>query len=187
MVRRSPLALSLLALLLAPTAAAAIDPRQAPPPERTLLGRPIVRDGLHFQIAFGVGGGPDSAGLFHAMELGGTFRNGWTLALLHTFIQNRGVIGPDRGPDLFGGWMLALKVPLLVPELQLKVAAGPGGTHDQRDGIVAHLGPSWAYGVDFDVPLFARSGLTLSATGLHAVAQGAHHFGAAFAVGYSFF
>lgn len=169
------------------TALAAAPARAGAASDQTLLGRPLIRDGFHFQAAFGVGGGPDSAGLFHAMEVGGTFRNGWTLALLHTFIQNKGIIGPDSGPDLFGGWLLELKVPVLVPELVAKVAAGPGGTHDQSDGIKANWGFGWAYGLDFDIPLFARSGITLSATGLHAIAEGAHHFGASFAVGYTFF
>ncbi len=152
-----------------------------------LFGRPVVRDGFHFQIAFGVGGGPDTAGVFHAMEVGGTFKNGWTLALLHTFIQNKDVFSANDGPDLIGGWMAELKVPVIWPELVAKVAMGLGGTHDQSDGIEAFWGWGAAYGLDLHLPLLARSGLTLVSTGFNIIVQGKHHFGASLGLGYTFF
>lgn len=152
-----------------------------------IFGHVVERDWFHFQIAFGVGGGPDSEGVFHAMEIGGTFSNGWSLSLLHTFIQNKDVWGQKGGPDLFGGWMPQLKVPVFYPEIVLKVAVGPGGFHDQSDGIRAILGVAWSYGVDFHVPFFRASGATVGLQGLHAWAEGRHAFGVATSVGYTFF
>jgi len=185
-------AITLAALLsLAPPAVA--EPRGVQPgspaalQHQGLFGRPVIRDAFHFQVAFGLGGGPDTAGVFHAMEVGGTFKNGWTLALLHTFIQNKDVFAPNDGPDLIGGWMAELKVPLLWPELVAKVATGLGGTHDQSDGIKAFVGWGAAYGLDLHLPLFARSGLTLVTTGFNILVQGQHHFGAAAGLGYTFF
>ena len=78
----------------------------------TLFGDTVNRDGFHFQVAFGWGGGPDSEGLFHAMEIGYTLENGWTLGYLHTFIQNEGFGEMHGGPDLFGGHMFEVKVPI---------------------------------------------------------------------------
>ena len=157
------------------------------PGEPTLLGEPVSRGGFHFQLSFGWGGGPDSTGLFHAMELGYTMDNGWTIAYLHTFIQNKGFASQLGGPDLFGGHLLELKVPVFGPEMVLKVAVGPGGTHDQSDGIKGHIGLGWAYGLDFHLPIFESSGITLGLTVLHATAQGRHHWGAALGVGYTVF
>src|SRR5439155_20488381 len=83
-----------------------------------IFGHIVERDYIHFQIVFGLGGGPDNEGLFHAMELGWTLPGGWTIALLHTFVQNKGILGPDRGPfgvhnpDLIGGWMAEVKFPI---------------------------------------------------------------------------
>lgn len=126
-------------------------------------------------------------GLFHAMEIGHTFDDGLTLGVLHTFIQNNG-IGPTRGgPDLFGGWLAELKVPIFVPEVVAKVGAGLGVTHDQTDGWSAAGGFGWAYGVDFHVPFFAGSGGTVLLTGLHTVVEGSHDFGASLALGYTWF
>lgn len=166
---------------------------QAPAPDapveraQTLFGGPVDRSGLHFQVAFGAGGGPTSVGLFHAMELGHTFDGGVTLGVLHTFIQNNG-IGPTRGgPDLFGGWMAEVKVPIVVPEIVAKGAIGLGVTHDQTDGWSASGGFGGAYGVDFHIPFFAKSGATVLLTGIHTVVEGAHDFGASLALGYTWF
>jgi hypothetical protein len=154
---------------------------------RGLWGRPIRRGGFHAQVAFGAGGGPSSVGLFHAMELGHTFDNGLTLGVLHSFIQNRGIGGTQGGPDLFGGWMAEVKIPLFVPELVAKAAAGLGVTHQQVDGWSASGGVGWAYGLDFHVPFFERSGMTVGATGLQTVVEGRHDFGAALSLGYTWF
>ena len=32
----------------------------------SLMRNAVLRDGFHFQMAFGIGGGPDSSGVFHA-------------------------------------------------------------------------------------------------------------------------
>lgn len=138
--------------------------------ERSLLfNRPISREGFHLQILFGLGGGPENEGLFHAMELGGTLPNGVTLAMLHTFVQNRGILGPERGPDLVGGWLAEVKVPVLFPELEVKFALGLGGLHDQSNGLRAIPGFGWAYGVDLHLPFYRRMGLTLGLTFIHAL------------------
>ena len=152
-----------------------------------IWGRPVERGGFHFQVSFGLGGGPDSLGLFHAMEIGGTFSNGWTLGVLHTFIQNKGILGQHGGPDLYGGWLLQLKVPLGFPDLVGKVALGPGGTHDQSDGIKVHGGFGASYGVDVHFPFFFASGMTFGVSALHVVAQSSHFFGVAFGLGYTWF
>jgi len=172
------------ALVVLPSMASAQTPIDS---AATLFGRPVIRDGFHFQVAFGVGGGPDTAGVFHAMEIGGTFKNGLTLGVLHTFIQNDGVFAENNGPDLFGGWLLMAKMPIFYPEIVGKIAVGLGGTHDQSDGINATGGLGWAYGVDFHLPTFARSGITLSALAIHAYVEGKHHFGGGFGVGYTFY
>lgn len=153
----------------------------------TLTGRPVIRDGFHFQVSFGLGGGPDSVGVFHAMEIGGTFENGMSISLLHTFIQNKDVFSQRGGPDLFGGWMPQFKFPLFYDDLIWKVAIGPGGIHRQDDGIEADVGLGWTYGVDFHTPLGRRSGLTTSAQALHVQVNDKHHFGVASALGYTLF
>ena len=153
----------------------------------TLFGTPIERQGMHFQVAFGWGGGPDSEGLFHAMEIGYTMENGWTLGYLHTFIQNEGFGEMHGGPDLFGGHMFEVKVPLYYPEIVVKLAAGPGGTHDQSDGLKAHFGMSWAYGVDLHLPVDEGSGFTLGLTAIHATIKAHHHWGVSVSGGYTFF
>jgi hypothetical protein len=156
--------------------------------DRSLLfGTKIERDGLHLQLVLGLGGGPRNEGLFHALEVGVTLDNGVTLALLQTALQNKGVLGPDRGADLIGGWMLELKVPVLFPELELKLAAGLGGVLDEsRPALQFSPGFGWAYGVDFHLPLFASSGATVGLTFLHALVP-AHYFTVAVGVGYTFF
>jgi hypothetical protein len=152
-----------------------------------LFDRPVERGGFHFQVAFGVGGGTANEGLFHAMEVGGTFDNGMTFALLHTFVQNKGVLGPERGPDLLGGWMLELKVPLFVPDLDLKIAAGLGGLHDQSDGIRLIPGFGWSYGVDLHLILLPSSGLTVGLQVVQVAVESGHHWAAATSLGYTFF
>lgn len=152
-----------------------------------IFNHDVVRRGFHLQIAFGLGGGPDNDGLFHAAEVGYTFGPGVTVAMLHTFIQNKGIIGPERGPDLLGGWMLEVKWPLLFPELEIKLASGFGGLHDQSNGIRVIPGFGAAVGFDFHLPIFERSGPTLGFELLFVrVAQGSYWGGAA-ALGYTFF
>jgi hypothetical protein len=156
-------------------------------PRPTLTGRPVIRDAFHFQVAFGLGGGPDSLGLFHAMEIGGTFPNGMTLALLHTFIQNKGILSERGGPDLYGAWIPEFKVPLGYDDLIGKLALGPAGIHIQEDGIEVKGGIGWVYGLDFHLPFFRRSGLTLGAQMLHVHEHGKHHAGFSSSLGYTFF
>ncbi len=152
-----------------------------------IFGHAVERDLFHFHISFGIGGGPDNEGLFHAMEIGGTFDNGVVLALLHTFVQNKDVLGPDRGPDLLGGWMLEVKVPVFAPEFEVKVAGGFGGLHDQSDGGLRVIpGFGVAYGIDFNLPFARSSGLTLGLTLLH-VWVPTHYFAASVGLGYTFF
>ena len=152
-----------------------------------LFGRPVDRSGFHFHVSFGIGGGPNTLGLFHAMEIGGTFNNGWTLALLHTFVQNKGIFGQHGGPDLIGGWMPQLKIPVFFPELVVKFATGFAGLHDQSDGIKVIGGWGAAYGVDFHFPFFATSGATVGLTMMNVVAQGEHFFAAGLGLGYTWF
>lgn len=152
-----------------------------------LFGWPVDRSGFHFQVAFGIGGGPDTEGLFHAMEIGGTFENGWTVGMIHTFIQNKGMLRDKPGPDLIGGWMALVKAPIIYPEIVGKVAFGPGGTHEQDDGIKANIGFGLFYGVDLHLPFFETSGTTLGLQAMDVWTQGRHHFGAAVSLGYTFF
>jgi hypothetical protein len=184
------LSATLLALTLSGASVVAADasePRYPWASSRSLFfGHVVERSGFHVQVAFGVGGGPENEGLFHAMEVGGTFQNGVTLALLHTFTQNKGIIGPERGPDLIGGWMAEVKAPLFFPEFVVKLAAGLGGLHDQSDGIRAIPGFGLAWGFDVHVPFFRTSGLTVGVTGIHAWVP-AHYFTCGVGLGYTFF
>lgn len=181
------------ALLLAASATSAAAAAEPEPeeivdgPRPTLTGRPVIRDAFHFQVAFGVGGGNDSHGLFHAMELGGTFPNGMTLALLHTFIQNKGIFAEHGGPDLYGAWIPTFKMPLYYDDLIGKVAVGPAAIHIQEDGIELRGAIGWVYGVDLHMPFFRRSGLTLGAQMLHVHEHGNHHAGFSTSLGYTFF
>lgn len=183
----------ILALLLvaAPPAAEAAPPAPADYATASrrswLFDHPVDRSGFHFQIAFGLGGGPNNEGLFHAMEIGGTFESGVTLALLHTFVQNKGILGPEHGPDLLGGWMAEVKVPLFIPELDLKAAAGLGGLHDQSDGIRLIPGFGWSYGIDVHLPFFQSSGLTLGFQIVQVVVESGHYLAASSSLGYTFF
>ncbi len=152
-----------------------------------LWGLPVERQGFHLQIGFGVGGGPDTSGLFHTMEVGYTF-SGHTVALLHTFIQNKGILGTDENePDLIGGWMVEYKYPLYYPDLVGKIAFGLGGTHEQEGGIKAYPGFGVSYGVDLHLPLHPRVGPTLTLAGMNVTARGQHHFGAGLAAGFTVF
>ena len=147
----------------------------------------IVREGAHFQIAFGWGIGPDSNGLFHNMEIGYTLPQGWTLAYNHVFIQNKGFAQPEGGPDLVGGHLFVVKIPWTEIWV-LKFGAGPGGIHIQSGGIEADIGLGLTYGVDYRVPVTPYSGMTLGLTGIHAfLTEGRHHFGAGLSVGYTWF
>ena len=174
-------------LLAAPVRAS--ESREMP----SLLGRPSQRDGFHFQVAFGWGGGPTSNGLFHNMELGGTFKNGWTLAYNHVFIQSGGFYRPEGAPDLFGGHLLLLKIPMFYSDLVGKIAAGVGGTHDQSNGIKAYLGLGWLYGIDLNLPMTRTSGISVGLTIVHAAVPwnntrfGGHHVGGALSLGYTWF
>lgn len=191
--------LTVLTLALTSPSAMAAPAKSATTPEadcdcqttrKTLTGWPVIRDGFHFQVMFGFGGGPDTVGIFHAMEIGGTFRNGVTIELLHVFIQNKGIISDVGGPDLIGGWMPAIKFPMIFDDLVFKVGVGLGGIHIQNGGIKAKAGLGVAYGLDFHLPFFKRSGLTFSVTFLHVwyTHLGDHtHFGGALGVGYTFF
>jgi hypothetical protein len=152
-----------------------------------MWGRPIERGGFHFQIEFGIGGGPDTLGLFHGMELGYSWDQS-TIGLLHTFIQNKGVLESDLGgPDLIGGWMLEYKHTLWVPDLEWKLAVGIGGTHDQSDGIEAHGGFGASYGIDWHYPVTRRFGPTLTLAAMHVTAEGQHHFGVGLGLGVTVF
>lgn len=155
---------------------------------RSLVVDDVRRGGFHFQIAFGIGGGPDTEGLFHAMEIGGTLkRSGVTLGMWHTFVQNKGMLDDKGGPDLVGGWLFQAKIPIVRPEFVAKIGVGPGGLHDQSDGIVALWGPAWAYGFDIHLPVSRRSGPTLGFTVLQTVVGGQHHVTASVGLGYTVF
>jgi hypothetical protein len=154
--------------------------------EPTIFRRPIELHGFHFQVSFGAGGGPDTLGVFHQMEVGWTMKNEITLGMIHSFIQSKGV-SSVAGPDLIGGWMFLFKMPVIWKELSYKLAFGPGGTHDQTDGIKPRWGVAWLYGLDLSYPSFRGSGPTLSLVALHSVAEGAHHFGVSLGFGYTFF
>ena len=146
-----------------------------------------IRDGVHFQIAFGWGLGPDSNGLFHNMEIGGTLPGGWTLAYNHVFIQNKGFAQPEGGPDLVGGHLLIAKVPW-TDKWALKFGAGPGGIHIQSGGIKADIGLGLTYGVDRHFLVTPYSGMTIGMTGIHAfLSENRHYFGAALSAGYTWF
>lgn len=150
-------------------------------------GRPVRRGGFHFQVGFGLGGGPDTSGLFHTMELGWTFGE-YTVALLHTFIQNKDILGTNPAePDLIGGWMPEFKMPLFYRDIELKLAAGPGGTHIQNNGIEARVGFGVSYGVDLHYPIWERFGPTLTLAGMNVFVDGQHHFGAGAALGVTLF
>lgn len=157
-------------------------------PERpTIFGRPIRFQGFHFHFSFGPGLGPDVSGLYHAMEIGYSFK-GYSVSFLHTFLQSKGVFwnNPD-GPDEIGGFMIQARGPLYFEDLSWKLASGVGGTVDQSDGFHAKPGFGVHYGVDLHFPIWARFGPTLSLDGMNVYSQGHHHFGAGLALGVSVF
>jgi hypothetical protein len=125
------------------------------------------------------------------MELGWTFGAGGrhTLALLHTFIQNKGILGENPlEPDLIGGWMLEYKTPLFFQDLEGKVALGLGGTHEQKpEGISAQPGFGAAYGLDLHFPVWPRFGPTLSVLGMTVTDGERAYFGAGAALGVTLF
>lgn len=193
-----------LSLLLAPPALAETEGTDAPPPaaesappskpapsgfgSETIFGRPLEREGFHFHVSFGVGSGPSIAGLYHAMEIGWSF-SGYTVALLHTFIQYKDVFGPSgSGPDEIGGFMAQLTGPLYFKDLTWKFAAGVGGTVDQPEGeFNANPGFGVHYGVDLHFPIWPKFGPTLSLAAMNVVERGNHHFGAGLALGVTVF
>ena len=149
------------------------------------FGTKVVRDGWHAQLVVGLGGGINNDGLFAAVELGGTFKNGVTLAALHVFLQNQGVIGPSRGADALGGWLVECKVPVLVSEIEAKIAAGLGFVVDElRPSLIPGVG--LAYGVDVHLPIYAAHGPTAGITFFHALVP-QHYFTVGVGVGYTFF
>ncbi|MCH2108596.1 MAG: hypothetical protein MK135_04670 [Polyangiaceae bacterium] len=138
-------------------------PKGAYPHRPTIFHRPIRRQGFHFHASLGTGGGPDTVGLYHAMEIGGSWR-GYTFALLHTFLQNKGFYGTEKGgPDEIGGFMLQIQGPIYFDDLVWKFAAGVGGEIDQTDGAFdAIAGFGMHGGVDLHFPIWPRFGPTLS-------------------------
>jgi len=154
----------------------------------TLFGRPLEREGFHFHVSFGVGSGPSIAGLYHAMEIGWSF-SGYTIALLHTFIQYKDVFGPSgTGPDEIGGFKAQVTGPLYFRDLTWKFAAGVGGTVDQPEGeFNANPGFGVHYGVDLHFPIWPKFGPTLSVAAMNVVERGNHHFGAGLALGVTVF
>ena len=155
----------------------------------TLFGRPVKRDGFHFQVAFGWGGGPTSHGLLHNMELGASFgKRGYTLAYNHIFIMSKDLFKPAGGSDMFGGHMLVFKMPFLVSELVVKIGMGFGENVDMSDGFKPSFGFGWTYGVDLHFPMTATSGITLGLMVVHAVTVDVgHQVAVALFLGYTWF
>lgn len=181
------------------------DPAAVPPetsaPERvenvpshqsirpTIFGRPIVRNGFHFHASLGIGGGPDTAGLFHAMEIGWSF-NGLTVAFLHSIIQNKNELWTDKdGPDEIGGFYAQVQGPLYFEDLVWKFAAGVGGTVDQPDegGFYPHAGFGLNYGVDLHFPIWPRFGPSASIAAMNIFEGGQQYFGVGGALGITLF
>jgi hypothetical protein len=123
----------------------------------TLFGRPLKRRG-RFDLVFGLGGGNHVGGLYHSMTIGGTFKNEWSLSLMHTFLQNKGFFRPNSGPDLYGGWIPVVHIPLRPRELSLYWGIGPGGYHIQDHGIKLSWGVFYSVGLDFVFPVQRRTG-----------------------------
>lgn len=153
----------------------------------SLFGRDILRQGFHFQATLGAGVGPHIVGLYHAMEIGWSF-SGYSVSLLHTFLQNKGVFGTTwGGPDEIGGFMLQVKGPLYFQDLSWKLASGVGGTVDQSDGFHAKPGFGIHYGVDLHFPIWPKFGPTLSLDAMNVVEGGHHYFGAGLGLGITVF
>ena len=116
------------------------------------------------------------------------YPDGYSVSLLHTFLQNKGVFGTTwGGPDEIGGFMIQGRGPLYFEDLSWKFAAGVGGTVDQSDGFHANPGFGVHYGVDLHFPIWSRFGPTLSLDAMNVYTQGHHHFGAGLALGFSVF
>ena len=202
MITNRPRALMLLGILLSVSSTSALFAEEPPsvtpsspeggsvrhyPVRPTIFGRPIRFQGFHFHVSFGPGLGPDVVGLYHAMEIGYSF-SGYSISLLHTFLQNKGVFGTTwGGPDEIGGFMLQVRGPLYFEDLSWKVASGVGGTVDQSDGFHANPGFGVHYGLDLHFPIWARFGPTLSLDAMNVYSQGHHHFATALALGFSVF
>lgn len=164
-----------------------IEPKRTYPTRPTIFGRPLRFQGFHFHVSFGPGLGPDVSGLYHAMEMGYSFQ-GYSISLLHTFLQSKGVFWPEaRGPDEIGGFMIQVRGPLYFEDLSWKFASGIGGTVDQSDGFHAQPGFGVHYGLDLHFPIWTRFGPTLSLDAMNVYSQGHHHFGAGLALGFSIF
>jgi len=151
-------------------------PALAGPPPESLLDRPLVRHGLHFQVAFGIGGGPKSGGLLHSMELGYSFgQRGYTLAYDHVFLLSDGFAPIAGGSDMFGGHLLVFKTPIFRNELVAKVAAGLGESVNLHGGFTPYFGFGWLYGLDLNIPVTRTSGFTLGVISFHAVTSDVGH------------
>jgi hypothetical protein len=135
------------------------EARDACEAKGTLFGRPLKRR-VRFDLVFGLGGANHMDGLYHSMTLGGTFKNEWSLSLLHTFLQSKGFFEPDakRGPDLYGGWIPVVHIPLRPRELSFHFGLGPGGYHVQSNGIKLSWGVFYELGLDLVYPVQRRTG-----------------------------
>jgi hypothetical protein len=122
------------------------------------------------------------------MEIGGSY-HGYSLSLLHTFLQNKGIFGTTwGGPDEIGGFMIQVAGPLYFDDLVWKFASGVGGTVDQPEGeFNPNPGFGIHYGVDLHFPIFKRFGPTLSLDAMNVFTQGEAWFGAGLALGISVF
>jgi hypothetical protein len=166
-----------------------VDPTPAAPKRPTIFGRPIDRSGFHFHASLGIGGGTDTAGLYHAMEIGWSFK-GYTFSFLHALLQNKNELWTDKdGPDEFGGFFAQVQGPIYFDDLVWKFAAGVGGTVDQPDegGFYPHPGFGVHYGVDLHFPIWPQFGPTLSLAAMNVVERGDHTFGVATALGITVF
>lgn len=158
-----------------------------------LWGQQAERGGFHFKAAFGTGIGPTSLGLWHSMEIGGTFQrpgilNGWTMAYHHVFLLSAPQFRPNDAADMFGGHFFLLKIPLGLPEIVAKLSVGLGESVDLRTGFQAFFGFGWHYGIDFHFPWTRRSGMTIGLDAVHSITgRHGHIFGFGLNVGYTWF
>lgn len=192
-VNRQALGTALLISVLSPTdlwASDSIKSDSAEAPSRpTLFGREIHREGFHFHADLGIGGGPDTAGIYHAMEIGWNV-NDYTISFLHSLIQNKNELWTDKdGPDEIGGFFAQVQGPIYFDDLVWKFAMGVGGTVDQPDegGFYPNPGFGVHYGADLHFPIWPDFGVTLSLSAMNVVERGNHYFGAAGALGITFF
>lgn len=158
-------------------------------PQRTIFGRPIEREGFHFHASLGIGGGVDTDGIYHAMEIGWSYK-GYTFSFLHSLLQNKNELWSDKdGPDEFGGFFAQVQGPVYFEDLVWKFAAGVGGTVDQPDegGFYPHPGFGVHYGFDLHFPIWPQFGPTLSLAAMNVIERGNHTFGVAAALGITVF